>query len=63
MSARPERRSDAACQDQHKPVPAEDAGPSVREIPQKLSSPDASLRNLARALLALAYQVLEEESE
>lgn len=65
MSARSERRNDETCRDQQKPVPADEdiIGPAVREIPQKLSSPDASLRNLARALLALAYQVLEEESE
>lgn len=35
----------------------------VRVLPEDLSGSDASLRKVARALLALAYQVLEEESE
>lgn len=35
----------------------------VRAVPEELSASDASLRKVARALLALAYQVLEEESE
>jgi hypothetical protein len=35
----------------------------VRVLPEDLSGSDASLRKVARALLALAYQVLEEEPQ
>lgn len=33
----------------------------VRAVPEELSASDASLRKLAQALLALAYQILAEE--
>jgi hypothetical protein len=35
----------------------------VRVLPEDLSGSDASLRKVARALLALAYQVLEEDAQ